>query len=403
MPPLDLLTPDAQRDPHPHFREAMAAEGPVVWSDVHRAWVVLGHRQAMEAFRHPALSSDRTRSFEASAATRPVAFRRVVDLLRGWMVFRDPPAHTRLREPVRTAFTPRRVRALGPTVAALADGLLDAIEDAGGGDLRPMLAQPLPALVIAELLGVPASDRPQFQAWSDQLARVVFAVGADARATDPAAEAAESFAGYFGGLIDHYRRHPAENLLSVLAADENRDGLSDSEVVGAATLLLFAGHETTATLIANGAWCLLAEPGQRRRVGVDPGLWPTAVEELLRYEGPSKLMARKVAAPVQLAGRGMEPGDTVLLAIAAANRDPAVFADPDRLDVGRDPNPHLGFGWGLHHCLGAALARLEAAVALRRLFERFPGLAPAADGPVWAGGVLGRAVTSVPVSLGGAA
>ncbi|HEX5267525.1 MAG TPA: cytochrome P450 [Acidimicrobiales bacterium] len=213
------------------------------------------------------------------------------------------------------------------------------------------------------------------------------------------AAGARAMESYLTGLLEHYRRHPDDNLLSALGPlAGSTSGLSDREVAGGAMLLLFAGHETTTTLIANSVWCLLGHPDQLRRVGSDPALWSSAIDELLRYEAPSKVMVRKVGAPTELAGRRLTPGQTVFVVIAAANRDDAVFPDPDDLDLGRHPNPHLAFGWGRHHCLGAALARLEARVCLSSLFARFPRLNTTCDAPDWAGGIIGRAVRAVPVS-----
>lgn len=395
----DLGSTDAQSDPHGLFAGLREEAGPVVWSQRHRAWLVLAHRAMSDGFRDRRLSSDRVSGFEAAAARRPDQFGVVVDLLRGWMVFRDPPVHTALREPVRAAFTPRRVAALEASVTRQTEALLDAVADLGACDLRRVLAQPLPAMVVAELLGVPDADRAEFRTWSDRLSRVVFAVTGEGVDAESAAEAAASFAAYFSELIEHYRRHPADNLLTVLGTRSGGNQLRDSEIVGAAALLFFAGHETTTTLISNAVWCLLTNPAELDRLRGRKDLWPSAIEELMRYEGPAKVMVRKAVSPFVWEGVEIAAGDSVFLVIAAANRDPTVFAEPDRLDVGRHPNPHLGFGWGIHHCLGAALARLEAQVVLSRLFTRFPRLRPTTDAPKWGGGVLGRAVVSVPVEV----
>jgi cytochrome P450 len=398
---LDLRAPEHDADPHRLFRH-LRETAPIHWSPAHRAWLVLTHGAVLEGFTAPWLSSDRVPSFERLAARHGDRFTRVVDLLRGWMVFRDPPAHTALRDPVRQVFTPRRVRTLEPRVAATADDLLDELADAGpgGGDLRTLLAAPLPALVIADLLGVPRQDRASFQQWSDELARVVFAAEGGTTDIERAADAADHFFAYFGDLVDHRRRRPGDDLISALVTATGAGGPDPADLVGACTLLLFAGHETTAGLIATGAWLLLDHPGERARLAADATLWPTAIDELVRLDGPAKLMARKAVERRSWHGADIGAGDTVFLVLLAADRDPAVFPDPDRLDVGRTPNPHLGFGWGLHHCLGAALARMEARVALRRLFERFPDLEATAR-PWWGGGVFGRTVAAVEVRANG--
>jgi cytochrome P450 len=394
---IDLTAPPNDTDPHTVFRE-LRATGPIHWSDPHRAWLVVSHKAVNEGFRDPWLSSERIPSFERAAAAQPPGFAKVVDLLRGWMVFHDPPTHDRLRDPVRRVFTPMRLERLAPMIEATVDELLDGVADAGGGDLRPLLTAPLPALVIADLLGVPRADRARFQGWSDQLANVVFSAQGMGANADAAISAAEQFAAYFGDLIDQRRRRPGDDVISALVQASDAGGPSAEELVGACTLLLFAGHETTSGLLANGTCVLLEQPEARATLADDPARWPAAVEELLRYEGPAKLMSRKAAEDRVWCGAEIHARDTVHLVILSANRDPDVFAEPDAVDVTRDPNPHLGFGWGLHHCLGAALARVETRIALRMLFERFPDLTLTA--PVrWGGGFIGRGVWSVPVSL----
>jgi cytochrome P450 len=395
---VDLTAREHQQDPHALFHQ-LRRDAPVHWSDVHRAWLAVSYEAVHDGFTAPWLSSDRIPSFERAAVSRPAAFARVVDLLRGWMVFRDPPAHTRLRDPVRRAFTPRRLGDLTPAIERTAHELLDRLAADGDGDVRRVYASPLPALVIADLLAIPRADREAFQQWSDRLSGVVFAAESHGDAATAAAiAAADDFVAYFGELIEHRRRHPGDDLVTALVHASGPGAPEPAELVGACTLLLFAGHETTAGLIANGTASLLDDPQARQRLAGDPALWTSAVEELMRIDGPAKVMVRKTTEAVRWHGVDLREGDTVFLVILAANRDPAVFADPDRLDIGRDPNPHLGFGWGLHHCLGAALARLEARIALRALFERFPGMERTGVAP-WGGGVVGRGVGAVPVRV----
>jgi cytochrome P450 len=358
----------------------------------------VSHAAVNEGFRAPWLSSERMPAFERLATKRPPEFARVVDLLRGWMVFRDPPVHERLRDPVRRVFTPMRLERLSPMIEATIDELLDDLQSAGGGSLQAHVTRPLPALVIADLLGVPRADRAEFQTWSDQLASVVFT--AEQRDGDGAAavEAADRFTTYFDELIAERRRHPGDDAISALLDESRRPGPEGVELVGACTLLLFAGHETTAGLLANATCVLFDNDDARAALTANSSLWPGAVEEFMRFAGPAKVMVRKSTVEREWYGQPVKAGDTVYLGILAADRDPAVFDDPDRFDPRRDPNPHFGFGWGLHHCLGAALARLEARIALRRLFERFPRLAPT-DPYWWGGGLIGRAVSPVQVTV----
>ena len=365
------------------------------WSDAHRGWLALSHAAVGEGFRAPWLSSDRVPVFERVAAKQPPEFGRVVDLLRGWMVFRDPPAHERLRDPVKRVFTPSRLQRLVPMIERTTDELLDDMAGAGTADLQPSFTRPLPALVIADLLGVPRADRAEFQTWSDQLASVVFA--AESGMGGEVIDAAKRFSDYFDALIEERRRRPGDDVISALLDSTRHEGPEDSELVGACTLLLFAGHETTAGLLANATCLLFENDDARRELTGSPTAWATAVDEFMRRAGPAKVMVRKSTIDREWMGAPVRERDTVYLVILAANGDPAVFRDPDRLDIHRDPNPHFGFGWGLHHCLGASLARLEARIALRRLFERFPALAPENDYR-WGGGLLGRAVSLVRVS-----
>jgi cytochrome P450 len=391
------------------------SRGPVLWSERHRAWLVLSHAAATSAFRHPGLSSDRTASFQSRSARAAGALDEVADLLAGWMVFRDPPAHDQLRAPVAAAFTPRRVSALERAVTVATDRLIERLEQGPSGegrsprpravDLRRELAGPLPATVIAELLGIPEDRRGHLREWSDGLAGLVFAIGsgpASPELVSVPARAAAQMSAELSALLDHYRGNPADNLLTALSSMAGGESaLSDQEVVGAAMLLLFAGHETTTTLICNSVWSLLAWPDELARLKLDPDRWIPAVDELLRFEGPSRSMVRKVAGggPVSFEGCELSPGENVFIVIAAANRDEAVFHDPDDLDLSRQPNPHLGFGWGRHHCLGAALARVETRICLSRIFERYPELTTLAPVPAWGGGVIGRSVGSLEVRL----
>ena len=384
---IDLADPVHDADPFALF-DALRAIGPVVRSDRHRAWLAVTHESVLDGLKAPWLSSDRVPTFEERiAASRPESFQVVVDVLRGWMVFRDPPEHTILREPVRRAFTPKRIADLRGDIEAIADDLLASIDADGPRPiaLHADYARPLPALVIAQLLGVPASDREEFSQWSDELAAVVFSAEGGG-AHDGAASAATRFTEYFTDLAEQRRRHPTDDLISALV---HASAVDPADLVGACTLLLFAGHETTAGLIANGTVVLLEHPDQLQRLRGDASLWPTAVDELLRRASPAKTMVRKAVEDRRWFDADIRAGDTVYLVLLSGSNDPSVVADPHRLDVGRRPNPHLGFGWGLHHCLGASLARLEAEVALQRLFERYPRLRLAE--PVgWGGGVLGR-------------
>ncbi|MEM7337174.1 MAG: cytochrome P450 [Actinomycetota bacterium] len=392
---IDLDSPESLQHPTGYFDRARAA-GAVQWSDIHRAWVVIDHAEVASAFRDSVrLSADRIGPLERAAAPRPAAFGRVVDLLRGWMVFRDPPHHTRLRDPVRNTFTPRRVDALSPIVSGVVDDVVASLAP-GEIDVRREFAGPLPALVVAAVLGVDGEDRLRFQRWSDDLADVVFSTTPSTIPTDEAIEATEEFTRFFEPLIEAERRSPSGSLLGHLVAEADSE-LDTMELVGACTLLLFAGHETTTSLLTNVICLLMEQPVLLDELRGRPGIEDTAIEEFLRVLGPTRTMFRKALSDHERGGALIHEGDTVALAMVAANHDRTVFSQPEIVDLARTPNPHLTFGWGLHHCVGAHLARLEAKLALRALLARFTSLEAAAPMPPRTGAVM--AVPDEPVRI----
>jgi cytochrome P450 len=394
---VDLGCKASIADPAGYFARLREA-GDVQWSDVHNGWAVLSHAEVEAGFRDSEnLSADRSGTFRRAAEGRSEGFARATELLTGWMNFRDPPAHTRLREPVKSALTPRRVSALEADVTALVDGVLDGL--AGRSvDLMEEFCRPVPALVIAAILGVDPDERWRFQEWSDDLGKIVFSMTPGTVDEGPVSEATAGFVEFFSRLIDKERRDPSGSLLTAIVNSPISD-LSHLELVGACTLLLFGGHETTTMLLNNSLATLLMQPDLAAWLRERPGADGTAVEEFMRVMGPARTMPRKVARDHVRGGQGLRAGQNVFLSIASANHDPAVFAEPGRLDLTRDPNPQLGFGWGLHFCLGANLARLEARVALRRLLDRFPRMV--LEGPIspaW-GGIMGYGRRALPVRL----
>ncbi|MBI2764633.1 MAG: cytochrome P450 [Chloroflexi bacterium] len=368
---VNLDSPESLADPTGYFAAARE-HGDVQWSAHHRAWLVLSHAGVEAGFRDTsALSSDKTGSFQRAAQGRSEAFQRVAELLSGWMNFRDPPAHTRLREPVRSAFTPRAISGLAREVQAIVDGALDAL-DTSGADLSHDFARPIPALVIGALLGVSPQDRHRFYNWSHDLGQLVFSLNPSGSPEGPVSAAASEFIAFFGDLIERERATPTGSPLSGLVAAAG--DLNPIELIGACTLLLFGGHETTTTLLVNALGILLTQPETAAWLRAHPGAMDTAVEEFMRVQGPARSLPRKVTVDHERGGQQLHRGQNAYLCIAAANHDPAVFTDPAGLELERAPNPHLGFGWGLHYCLGASLARLEAGIALRTLLERFPNM-----------------------------
>lgn len=349
-------------------------------------WLLTRHRDVHAVLRDPRFSVDRLKApiIRDNLDRLPAFVQQGARGLRSMLIM-DPPDHTRVRKLVNKAFTPKRIAALRPRIEQLVDEELDAVADADRFDLIHDLAEPLPAIVIAELLGVPPEDHRQFRQWSSQLIAAISARTDEERSR--ATGAGQQILAYLSGIIAARRQEPRDDLISAMIhAQEESDALSDAELLATSNLLLLAGHETTTNLIGNGMLALLREPEQLARLRRDPRLLPTAVEELLRFDGPVQATMRVALEDVALEdgerGEQVIPqGSAVLVSLGAANRDPEVFAAPESLDIGRDPNPHVGFGFATHFCMGAPLARLEAQVAIGALVSRFPDLALVDDTP----------------------
>lgn len=376
----DLLGPAAIADPYAFFG-ALREEDPVHYSETHRCWVITRYEEVASAFTDPRLSSDRVEAVYATKLSDAERTRRAptYKVLSDWMVFKDPPDHTRLRDLVRRAFTPRAVAALAPRIAEVVDHVLDL--PAGGKiDVIDDVAYPIPAMVIAEMLGVPTGDRHLFRAWSDDITTLIFQGTRDDEDRDRAQGGLVALAEYLHGLLAEQKRRPGENLMAALLAARDRDdSLSEDEIVNTCVLLLFGGHETTTNLIANGFLALLRHPDQAQRLLAEPELATSAVEELNRYDGPAKMVVRRAAVDHERGGRRIEAGSRVLLVQCAANRDPRRYREPDALDLAREDQRNVAFGFGPHYCLGAPLARLEVQIALPAMLRRFSEAAPAGE------------------------
>jgi cytochrome P450 len=293
------------------------------------------------------------------------------------MVVSDPPEHTRLRRLVARAFSPKRIAASEQRIRELVDELLDDFIAGGHSEFVRHFAFPLPATVIAELIGAPAEDRDRFGAWSSDLAMIAFGAGGEERSDrhTRAERGLEEMLAYFGERIDDARRHPGEDMISgLLEGDGEGNVLDQEEMEAMCALMLFAGHETTTNLLSAMVLHLTRTPDQMRLVQSQPDLVGGAVEEILRYDGPIKVLQRWVTEDVETRGKTIRAGERVFTVLAGANRDPERFPDPDTLDITRSPNRHVAFGRGVHSCIGAQLSRIEGRVALSRLLDRLPGL-----------------------------
>jgi cytochrome P450 len=402
---LDLLDAATLADPYPHYAAARRAS-PVAWNDRLRAWLLLGHAEVTAALRDDArFSADRRRTRRTGTAAD--APRAAAAALR--VVASDPPECLQVRALLNDALVPK-VRAIAARIDALVDELLHGLaKHASRGaavDLVEDFAYALPIRVIADVLDVPHGERARFQELSRTIARGMdrFHGGGEVKA------GLTEIGAYFFGLLPERRERAAraadddaagghDDLMTrLLRAARDGDRLSELEVVAMCTALVFGGHETTVNLIANGTLALLRHPRQLARLRDEPALVPTAVEELLRWDSPPQFVSRVVTGPTRLGGATLACGDTVLVGIGAANRDPAAFHEPDRLDVGRTPNPHVAFGVGTHFCPGAQLSRIEARAALGALVARFPDLRLAGE-PAWRPTFILRGLERLPVRL----
>jgi len=386
------MDPEFVADPYPMYHR-LRTDDPVHHSAL-GFWVLTRYDDVVAALRDPRLAKEAIASFVAARFGAPVP---AMGLSR---LDRDPPDHTRLRGLVSKAFTPRVVEGLRPRIQQIVDGLLDGVTARGSMDLIEEFAYPIPVIVICEMLGVPVEDHERFKGWSLDIARGLDLIwlGPESEVGRRSVAARQSLAEYFRGLIAQRRAAPRGDLLSgLIAAEEAGDKLNEVELLATCILLLIAGHETTVNLIGNGTLALLRHRDQLQRLQRDPGLIAGAIEELLRFDGPVQRTARIPSEDIVIGGRTIAKGEMVMPFIGAADRDPVQFPDPDRLDIGRADNRHIAFGWGIHFCLGAPLARIEGQIAISTLVRRMPKLELATAQPEYRQSLTLRGLKALPV------
>ena len=402
---FDLGDPATNADPFPEFAR-LRAEDPVHWSPAMKAWIITRHADVKQvALNNRQISADRlTPFFKANPEFQKGSIESLVRYLNHWMVFRDPPDHTRLRRLFTKAFTPTAVADLRPNIEDIVGHLIDGMQaKARRGETVDFIADfayPLPASVIMDLLGVPRTDLAQVKVWSDDIALLIGTAQAAGNKYLRAEAGARAMAAYFRALVEARAAAPTADMISQLVlARDDRDALSTDEIIGTCILLLFAGHETTTNLIGNGFLYSMKHRDQWQRLLGEPSLAASAVEEWLRYDGPSGALARVAAADLEMSGRTIRRGQRVFAFVNSANRDPEAFDEPERFDIGRGHNPHMTFGHGIHFCMGAPLARLEAEIAATRLAERLPHIHLIGGEPQWHDSLILRGVKALPIAL----
>lgn len=392
-----LLDPEVLANPYPLYHR-LRSEDPVHWDPFLHAWVVTRYADVVTVFQR--FSAERTPTPEQLTALGLEKLVPLAQVMVRQMLFLDPPAHGRVRGLASKAFTPRRVEVLRSHIQDIANRLLDAVQEQGRMDVMAAVARPLPAIVTAEMLGVPTTDWEQLTAWSTDFAQVLGNFQHNPERAAQVLRSLHDMLAYFHAAVRDYREHPRDGLIgAMLDAEIDGDRLSEDEVVANVIVTMVGGQETTTNLIGNGILSLLRHRDQYDRLRADFSLVPSAVEELLRYESPSQHTARLAPEDVELGGRLIHKRQAVIAVMGAANRDPERFPDPDRLDIGRKDNRHVAFAWASHFCFGAPLARIEGQIVFETMLRRMPGMALAQEQLTWRENLGLRGLTALPVTF----
>ncbi len=396
------LSPEFQANPYPYY-DMLRTNAPLFHWGQWNIWFLTRYEDCAVLLKDNRLGHEilnvMTREELGLPPEPPEEYLAYTEMVRGWMLFRDPPTHTRLRSLVHKAFTPRMIERLRERIQMITDNLLDMAQDGSKMDLIADLAVPLPVTVIAEMLGVPVADQEQFRGWSLDLAGTLDLTDSP-EVYDRGSRATSEFSAYLRQLAKERRVNPQEDLITALvAAEEQGDKLTESELISTCILLLVAGHETTVNLIGNGMLALLRQPEQLEKLKSNPALIGAAVEEFLRYDSPVQMTSRVVLEDMEYKGQRFQKGQQVSFMLGAANRDPEQYLSPETLDVTREANHHLAFSNGIHYCLGAPLARMEGQIAVNTLLRRLPRLRLEAENPPYRETWVLRGLRELPVSF----
>lgn len=390
--------PQINANPFPIFKQ-LQEDDPVHWSNDLQAWVLTRYQDVKKALGDKKLSADRLTPFFKQQ--NPQERNRIPDLMRYltlWMVFRDPPDHTRLRSLVNKAFRPKAIAKLRPNIERIVHDLLAQRPTQDRMDLIQDFATPLPAMVIMDLLGVPWQHLPRMKEWSAEIALFIGSARANEQKYEIAQKGALQMSSFFREIVQNREKEPQEDMISALiAARDDNQALTEDEVIATCILILFAGHETTTNLIGNGMLTLLQNPAQFQLLAQDPALAPSAVEEMLRFEGPTIAAPRVVEQEYKMKKKILKKNDRLFAMLSAANRDARIFEEPHQFEITREKNPHIAFGHNIHFCVGAPLARLEGEIAVNALLARFPQMKLAEKDLEWHHSLVFRGVKSLKI------